>query len=241
MARTLGRALPAVGIALAGAGPLMAQEPVDIELVLAVDMSISVDGTELDLQRRGFAAAFRDAAVIEAIAANAQGVAVSLVLWAGADQQRTVVDWHHLTDAASSQVFAATIDQALRVDPEYFGKTAIGSAMYFALQSLEANAYDGLRRKIDVSGDGHANEGFKPEPVRDFAVQSGVTINGLAIINDEPYLEEYYRSHVIGGPNAFVIVAADYQDFVEAIRLKLLHELTPGPTAGLGAVRLAGR
>ena len=113
--------------------------------------------------------------------------------------------------------------------------------MYFALDALQANVYSGLRRKIDVSGDGRANEGFKPAPVRDFAVLSGVTVNGLAIINDEPYLEEYYRTYVIGGPNAFVVVAADYQDFVEAIRLKLLRELTPAETAGSGGYAVAAR
>ena len=91
---------------------------------------------------------------------------------------------------------------------------------------------DGARRKIDVSGDGHANEGLKPDRVRDYAVLSGVTVNGLAIINDEPYLEEYYREHVIGGSGAFVMVAADYPDFVEAIRRKLLRELTPVEVAG---------
>ena len=91
-----------------------------------------------------------------------------------------------------------------------------------------------MRRKIDVSGDGHANEGLRPERVRDFAVSSGITINGLAIINDEPYLEEYYRRHVIGGPGAFVLVAADYHDFVEAIRRKLLRELTSAETADKG-------
>ena len=224
--------------ALAGMAHAVAQEPVDIELVLAVDMSISVDGSELDLQREGFAAAFRDPAVIDAISANAQGVAVAVVLWAGADQQRTVVDWQHLTDAASSLAFATTSNQALWIDPEFFGKTAIGNAMYFALDALQADAYSGLRRKIDVSGDGRVNEGFEPAPVRDF---SGVTVNGLAIINDEPYLEEYYRTYVIGGLNAFVVVAADYQDFVEAIRLKLLHELTPAEIVGSGGYAVAAR
>lgn len=218
-------------LALLASGSKAGAEPVDIELVLAVDVSISVDGSELDLQRQGLAAAFRDPAVAAAIAANAQGVAVSVVLWAGAEQQETVVDWALLTDAATSARFADAIDTALAVDPDLAGKTAIGDALYFALKSLDANGWDGVRRKIDVSGDGHANEGFKPEPVRDFAVLSSVTINGLAIVNDEPYLEQYYRDYVIGGPGAFVIVAADYQDFVEAIRRKLLQELLPAPTA----------
>ncbi len=117
----------------------------------------------------------------------------------------------------------------------------MGNALFVAMKSLDANAYLGARRKIDVSGDGHANEGFKPDRVRDYAVLSGVTINGLAIINDEPYLEQYYREHVIGGPGAFVMVAADYPDFVEAIRRKLLRELSPVEVSDVPAPILAGR
>jgi hypothetical protein len=209
-----------------------AAEAVDIELVLAVDRSISVDGPELDLQRQGLAAAFRDPAVIEAIRLNSQGVAVSVMLWAGVDQHETVVDWSRLTDAGTAARFADAIDAALRLGPTFGGKTALGDALWFALRSLAGNRYDGALRKVDVSGDGRANEGLRPEPVRDAAVLSGVTINGLAIINDDQNLEEYYRTHVIGGPGAFVMVAADYADFVEAIRRKLLRELTPAPIAG---------
>lgn len=215
------------------ASAAVAAEPVDIELMLAVDVSISVDDSELALQRQGLAAAFRDPAVIEAIRANAQGVAVAVMLWAGSDQQRTVVDWTRVSDAASATRLADAIETALAADPMLVGKTAIGDALYVALHSLDSNRFDGVRRKIDLSGDGHANEGFRPERVRDFAVASGVTVNGLAIINDEPYLEEYFRTHVIGGPGAFVLVAADYSAFVEAIRRKLLQELTPAPTASL--------
>ena len=236
------RAVPLAWIAaIVGIHQASAQEPVDIELVLAVDLSISVDGAEFDLQRQGLVAAFRDPTVIEAIRANAQGIAIAVVLWAGAEQQRIAVDWQHLTDSPSSLAFAATIDRALRIDPEFFGKTAIGSAMYFALQALDGNDFSGIRRKIDVSGDGRANEGFKPERVRDFAARSGVTVNGLAIINDEPYLEQYYRTHVIGGPAAFVLVADDYEDFIQAIRLKLLRELAPGETVYSGGYAVAVR
>jgi Protein of unknown function (DUF1194) len=218
---------------LVAASVAEAGEPVDIELVLAVDVSISVDSDELELQRQGLVAAFLDPDVAAAIAANAQGVAVSVVLWAGAGQHRTVVDWALLAGADSAARFADAIDTALQVDQNFTGKTAIGDALYYSLGSLTANAYDGLRRKIDVSGDGHANEGFQPTRVRDYAVLSGVTVNGLAIINDEPYLEEYYRRSVIGGPGAFVMTARDYTDFIEAIRRKLLQELTPGPIAGV--------
>lgn len=229
-------------VALLTAIPTAASaDMVDIELVLAVDVSISVDSSELELQRQGLSAAFRNQAVIDAILANAQGVAVTVMLWAGEGQQRTVVDWMRLVDRASAERFAAAIDAALAVDPMLVGKTAIGDALYVALQLLDANGIDGLRRKIDVSGDGHANEGMRPERVRDFAVGNGITINGLAIINDEPYLEEYYRGHVIGGTGAFVLVAMDYQDFVGAIRRKLLRELTPAETADRGGSDLAAR
>ncbi|MFO1047461.1 MAG: DUF1194 domain-containing protein [Geminicoccaceae bacterium] len=214
------------------AGPAVAEEPVDIELALAVDVSISVDGTELALQRQGLSAAFRDPAIIDAIAGNAAGVAVMVMLWAGADQQLVAVDWRHLTDATSSRAFADEIDRALAVDPELQGKTAIGNALHVAMGAIRDNAYLGARRKIDLSGDGHANEGFKPDRVRDYAVLSGITVSGLAILNDEPYLEQYYREHVIGGPGAFVMTAADYRDFVEAIRRKLLRELSPVEISG---------
>ena len=228
-------------LALAQPGSPAAAQPCDIELVLAVDVSISVDGMELDLQRQGYAEAFRDPEVIAAIAANAGGVAITIVQWAGQGQQRTAVAWALLTDADSSLRFAATVDRVLAVDPEFQGKTALGDALYYGLQSLNGNGFEGLRRKIDVSGDGRANEGFKPERVRDFAVLSGVTVNGLAIINDEPYLEDYYRGHVIGGPGAFVMAAADYEDFVEAIRRKLLRELSPGETSDAHSTLLAAR
>ncbi|MGD9509736.1 MAG: DUF1194 domain-containing protein [Geminicoccaceae bacterium] len=218
-----------------------AQEPVDVELALAVDISISVDGAELDLQRQGLSAAFRNQEIIDAIAGNASGVAVMVMVWAGTDQQLVAVEWRHLTDAASSLAFADEIDGALAIDLDLQGRTAIGNALHFALRSLEGNAYLGARRKIDLSGDGHANEGFRPERVRDYAVLSGVTVNGLAIINDEPYLEQYYREHVIGGPGAFVMVAANYGDFVEAIRRKLLRELAPVEVSGASSTVLAVR
>ena len=124
----MGRGVPAIAAAILAAGAsAQAQEPVDIELVLAIDMSISVDIAEFLLQRQGFAAAFRDPAVIKAISANAQGVAVSMVAWAGVDQQTTVIDWRLLADASSSLRFATAIERELIVDPDFSGKTAIGN------------------------------------------------------------------------------------------------------------------
>lgn len=230
------RAMCFASLALLACSPAaVAAETVDIQLVLAVDRSISVDGTELALQRRGLAAAFRDPGVIEAIRANGRGVAVSVVLWGGAGEQETVVGWARLTSAETATRFADAIDTALQRAAPWRGKTALGDALRFALHSLADSPYAGALQKIDVSGDGRANEGIKPEPVRDAAVLAGVTVNGLAIVNDDPYLDAYYRAHVVGGPGAFVMVADDYQDFVEAIRRKLLRELTPAPVAGLSS------
>lgn len=145
------RAGPLGCLALLACGPSMAAEAVDIELVLAVDGSISIDEAELGLQRQGLAAAFRDPAVVAAIAANPRGVAVSLVLWAGAGQHETVAGWARLTDGATAARFADAVDAALRPGSTLGGKTAIGDALRFALRSLAGNPYEGALRKIDVS------------------------------------------------------------------------------------------
>jgi hypothetical protein len=222
-----------VGLAIAAVAALappaaIAKENVDLELVLAVDVSGSVDATEQALQRHGLVAAFRDPEVSEAIAALPQGLAVALVAWAGAGQQQTPVGWRRLTDRASAEDFAARVDAALAV-PFGPGKTAIGGALAWSLAELAGNGFDG-RAKIDVSGDGF-NDGAPPGPVRDAAVASGITINGLAITSDEPYLADYYQRNVAGGPGSFVVIASDYRAFGAAIRRKLLRELVPGPTA----------
>ena len=202
---------------------------------------------ERHLQRRGLAAAFRDPGVIRAIGAHAQGVAVSVMAWAGAGQQATVVGWARLGDEASVLRFAAAIDAMGRRGPVFAGMTALGDALRRALQSLAGNGYDGTLRKVDVSGDGAANEGLRPEAVRDAAAAAGVTVNALAIVTDEPQLDDYYRRHVIVGPDAFVMVAGDYADFADALRRKLLRELarrrrragSPGPCGWRAHLNLA--
>jgi Protein of unknown function (DUF1194) len=226
MNRKLGLAIAAMA-ALASSAAI-AKENVDLELVLAVDVSGSVDATEQALQRHGLVAAFRDPEVIEAIAALPQGLAVALVAWAGPGQEQTPVGWRRLTGRTSAEDFAARVDAALAV-PFGPGKTAIGGALAWSLAELAGNGFEG-HAKIDVSGDG-LNDGAPPGPVRDAAVASGVTINGLAITSDEPYLADYYRLHVVGGPGSFVMTASDYRTFGAAIRRKLLPELAPGPTA----------
>jgi hypothetical protein len=205
-------------------------EAVDIELVLAVDVSGSVDGAEQELQRRGLAAAFRDPGVVAAIRALPSGLAAAVVAFAGAAQCRTVVDWRLLTDQASTEGFADAVGDAFPVAFDYTHKTAIGDALVCSRDELAHNGFQG-RATIDVSGDGHTTDGVYPGPVRDAAVAAGVTINGLAIVNEEPYLEDYYRRNVVGGSGAFVMTADDYDAFGKAIRRKLLRELEPGPTA----------
>lgn len=210
--------------------PAWATQPVDIELVLAVDLSGSVDGAEQALQRDGLVAAFRDAAVVDAISALTGGAAMALVGWAGAGQERTLVPWCHLSGRASAADFADRIAAALPAQFDGPAKTAIGDALAWSLVELVGNAFAG-RRVIDLAGDGRSTDGAYPGPERDKSVAMGVTINGLVILNEEPYLDEYYRRTVIGGPGAFVMSIADYGDFAEAIRRKLLRELVSGPTA----------
>ncbi len=205
------------------------RQAVSIELVLAVDVSGSVDGAEQRLQRDGLAGAFRDDAIIDAIAALPAGLAVAVVAWAGPAQQRTVVAWRRLVDRASAEDFAARVEAALPVDLGTNGSTALGDALIWSLAELAGNAFEG-RPKIDVSGDGISNCGVYPSQVRDRALASGVTINGLAILNENSYVAEFYRTNVIGGPGAFVVTSDDYRDFIESVRLKLLRELTLGPT-----------
>ena len=164
--------------------------------MLAVDVSRSVDSAEQPLQREGLAAAFRDPAVIEAITALPPGVAAALVVWAGV--QETAVGWRRLTDRASAEDFAARVEAAL---PASFGGRQYRHRRRTdpVLGELAGNGFEG-RAKIDVSGDGHSNSGAYPGQVRDAAVRAGVTINGLAILNDQPNLAESYRRTSSAGP-----------------------------------------
>jgi len=202
---------------------------VDLELVLAVDASGSVDAYEFALQTRGIAAAFRDPEVQAALAATGdRGVAVVLVQWSGRRQQTVVIDWTRLFDVASAESFATRVEGTGRF---ILGETAIGSALDFARELLAYNGFEGRRQVIDVSGDGPNNAGRDPGAARDLAIAQGITVNGLAITNEIFDLDRYYREHVIGGPGAFLVRARDYQDFAEAMRLKLIREIRGAPLA----------
>ncbi len=202
-----------------GAG---AKTPVSIELVLAVDTSLSVNDVEYDLQMRGLSRAFRSPEIINLIGLH-NGVAVTLLQWGGWVSEENAVPWQVLKSRTSVLAFADQIDQAKRRNVGNF--TALGTAVEFALDELEKNAFAGLLRKIDVSGDGVNNVGPRPQSARPRARRMGVAINGLAIKTDLSSLDDYYRENVISGPGAFVVSAQDYNDFARAIQQKLKQEL----------------
>jgi hypothetical protein len=236
MPLTLRSAILSLALALAPSGTFaqagadagsVAQRKVDLALVLAVDSSGSVDFGEFDLQKLGIARAFRDPEVIEAIERWApKGVAVSVVYWSGRGQQQVAVDWTKVVDRASAEALAARIEQSRR---SMLAETALGEGLRFAVNQLGRSPYQGVRRVIDVSGDGRSNVGEAPGPLRDAAAAAGITINGLAILNDDLAVDLYYADQVIGGHDAFVTTARDYDDFARAMRLKLLREVSGLP------------
>jgi Protein of unknown function (DUF1194) len=206
-----------------------AQEAVDLELVLAVDTSGSVDAQEFALQIHGIADAFRDPEVHAALSAvGSRGIAATLVQWAGGRQQVVAVDWMVVKDWRSASTFASRVATTGRW---ILGETAVGDALAYSTQLFRANGFDAPRRTIDISGDGVTNSGIDPEISRDAAVATGITINGLAIVNETPDLDRYYRDHVVGGDGAFLMIAKDYQDFAEAIRRKLIDEIRGAPVS----------
>ncbi len=209
------------------AGPAAAQAPVELELVLAVDSSGSVSDKEFDLQTLGTAAAFRDPAVIAAIERlGGNGIVVAVVQWSSPGHQVLALDWTAVRDAASAARLAQRIERTPRL---ILGETAIDGALKFSSRLIAGNGYEGRRKAIDVSGDGRSNWGGRPNRARDQAVAARITVNGLAILNEQHDLADYYRRYVIGGPGAFVLSADDYGDFARAMRLKLLQEIAGAP------------
>jgi len=204
---------------------------VALELVLAIDTSTSVDEREFILQRDGLAAAFRHPAVIRSIEnLGPEGAAISLVQWAGPERQSLAVGWQVLTDAASAERMAQSIGLMKRA---HSGFTDISAAIAFSTAAIEANRYEGKRKAIDVSGDGVSDRN-DPSPFRDIANGKGITINGLIIYSEEYDLGElarfelhdHYSQRVIGGEGAFLVEADSFEDFAEAIRRKLVREIS---------------
>jgi hypothetical protein len=198
--------------------------PVAVQLVLAVDVSGSVNQARFELQREGYAAAFRSPAVQQAIRSTSTGsIAVSMLQWTGPTLHVVAVDWTVIDGAASAEQFADAIAHAPRA--LFGGGTSISGAIDFALTMLGQSAFQASRRIIDISGDGANNRGRPAEDARDDAIAAGVIINGLPILTLEPNLDVYYQQNVIGGPGAFVIAVSSYEEFAQAIRSKLITEI----------------
>lgn len=178
----------------------------------------------------GYAAAFRDDSIAAALAAGPRGAtAACLMMWSGQGEQALAVPWARLDGPAAAAAFADAVEAAPRLVPP--GATALGEGMAAGLALLAACPAEATRLVMDVSGDGRHNQGRAPGPVRDLGVGAGVTINALAVLNEEPDLLDHYRQEVIGGPGAFAMHTPDYAAFAEAIREKLLRELAGAPVA----------
>lgn len=206
-------------------------DAVDLALVLAVDVSASVDRAEFALMIGGLAAAFRAPDIQAALQTGPRrAVAVAALFWS--DAQEVAVPWTRLDGAAAALALAEALDAAPRLP--LARSTALGEALVAALALLARCPAPATRSVIDVSGDGRANRGRPPGPVRDLGVAAGVTLNALAVVNEEPDLLPYYESEVAGGEGAFAMSCDDYADFADAIRRKLLRELRgPALLAGL--------
>jgi hypothetical protein len=206
----------------------LAGDLVRLELVLAVDCSSSVNRDEFWLQMEGIAAAFEDPAVLAALEQTGEhGIAVALLQWSSAGAQKEAIPWTQINTRPGAFAFAAQVRSVGRLVPG--GATALGNAMDAAALWTQTNAYLGERVVIDVSGDGRSNEGGSPAFARAAANRLGITINGLAILNEEPGLARYYIAGVVGGPGSFLLTADDFADFAIAMRRKLYFEIVGPP------------
>jgi hypothetical protein len=200
-----------------------APQPVDAALVLAVDVSGSVNDERFNLQRDGYAAAFASPQVADAIAAGPNhAILVTLVEWSGTGQQKQVIDWTVLDGKSTAESFGSALAEMPRAFSEM---TALGDAIDYAGKLLRNGGFGQARLIVDVSGDGSTNAGRRANLARDDAVAAGVTINGLPILAEEPNLDKFYRENVIGGEDAFLVVAHGFDDFADAIRNKLVREI----------------
>jgi hypothetical protein len=200
-------------------------QPVDTALCLGMDVSASVDFDEFGLMAGGTAAALRDPEVLAAATSGPRGAsAICLLLWSGVGARDVAVGWTRLDGPDAAAALADAVENTPRLVAA--GATALGEGMAAGLALLGRFPGEASRLVLDVSGDGRHNAGRAPGPVRDIAVAAGVTINGLAILNEEPDLLAHYAAEVIGGPGSFAMDCADYADFAEAILRKLRRELT---------------
>ncbi len=210
----------ALGVLLA---PVAAGAACALELILAVDVSGSIDSNEFDLQKNGLADAFDNPSLIAAIGELEGGALVTMTHWSGSTRHRQMTGWHRLTDADSMAAFAAEARAAGRAWRNF--STAIGEALVHAAEVSAAVPETCKRRVIDVSGDGVSNEGKEPFVVSEALAAEGYIINGLVIRGADPDPAAHFRAQVIAGPGAFVEIAADFSDYPRAILRKLLLEI----------------
>lgn len=212
-----------------------AAEPVDLLLVLAADVSRSVDGAKFKLQREGYAAAISDPRVLETIGSGRTGrIGLTYIEWSGLGSQQVVVDWTLVRDEATAKTFG---DRLLELPRSFADRTSISAAIDFAMAQFDHAPFESARRTIDVSGDGTNNSVRDVKQARDEALARNVTINGLVILSDTPLpwnpehtnppggLDGYYRTNVTGGPGAFVTVADNFDSFGQAIVKKMIAEV----------------
>ncbi|MBY0339511.1 MAG: DUF1194 domain-containing protein [Acetobacteraceae bacterium] len=224
--------------AILRAGIARALEPVDVELVLAVDVSRSVDQEEQEMQMRGYANAFRDPRLVDAMSRGPVGsVAVTLFTWSDWNIQEHLVPWMKIEDQASAERFARAVDAAPRRTHLY---TSISGAMDYAAR-LFGRGYEGTRKVVDISGDGINNSGRDVEAARQDALDQGIVLNGLAVLDRSPPplglagqqpLDDYFRERVIGGPGSFLMVAEGFEAFEQAVRRKIIREVAAVPEPG---------
>ena len=226
--------LVALAAFVAAAAPARAAD-VDLLLILAADVSRSIDDVEFNLQRKGYASALSDPKVLTAIAGGPnRAIAICFIEWSDTLDQKVIVDWTTVRDGEDAAAVGATIMAAPRA---FASRTSISGALYFALGQFSSAAPNAERRIIDVSGDGTNNAGPPVTEARDQVVSKGVTINGLAIINTQTRpgftmhtqppggLPNYYKENVIGGPGAFLLVVENFETFADAITRKLVSEI----------------
>jgi Protein of unknown function (DUF1194) len=239
MARAFRLILAVVVAAGLSAPAARAAEAVDLLLVLAADVSRSIDTAKFQLQRDGYAAAITDRRVLNVIRSGPNHqIAICFVEWSGVGAQKLVIDWTIVRDDASAREFSAQIAEAPR---SFSDRTSISGGIEFAMVQFARAPYDAKRRTIDVSGDGTNNSGREVSAARDDALADGVTINGLVILSDRPLawnadhtnppggLEKYYRDNVVGGPGAFVMAAENFESFGQAIINKMIAEIAVAP------------
>jgi hypothetical protein len=212
-------------VSLVVTGPAQAAA---LALVLAVDVSESVSSERYLLQHEGIARAFETPLLVDAIAAVPGGIEALVLEWSDPDKIAITVGWTRINNRAGAAAFAASVRATQRTSN---GLTAIGSALLAAAAAFDHLPEPAGHRVIDISGDGMANFGVPPVTARDALVGKGITINGLAILSEEPWLDEYYRSNVVGGPAAFVAVAKNFDSFAEAMLRKLVQEVASAPLA----------